>query len=180
MIRLCLKVRVNLGSKFKAQTLHFIVNPTHFATYYLPTTHSSCFSLPSLTTSFSLHLFKQWYVYTSIICIYLDFAGSETVAREDIMEAMERAKFGISDKQLRSSKISKELSKLFPWMPSLMGKSERRQDDLQGPLGYQSLSSWICLLNLVIFFLNNLFISLLPFTRCSRIVSVEKGKYNSW
>ncbi|KAH1192894.1 putative inactive ATP-dependent zinc metalloprotease FTSHI 3, chloroplastic [Glycine soja] len=67
--------------------------------------------------------------------------GSETVAREDIMEAMERAKFGISDKQLRSSKISKELSKLFPWMPSLMGKSERRQDDLQGPLGYQSLSS---------------------------------------
>lgn len=78
---------------------------------------------------------------TSKSCIYLDFAGSETVAREDIMEAMERAKFGISDKQLRSSKISKELSKLFPWMPSLMGKSERRQDDLQGPLGYQSLSS---------------------------------------
>ncbi|KAK7381159.1 hypothetical protein VNO78_33685 [Psophocarpus tetragonolobus] len=67
--------------------------------------------------------------------------GSETVAREDIMEAIERAKFGINDKQLRSSKISKELSKLFPWMPSLMGKSERRQDDLQGPLGYQSLSS---------------------------------------
>ncbi|KAL2586039.1 hypothetical protein AAZV13_13G029500 [Glycine max] len=67
--------------------------------------------------------------------------GSETVAREDIMEAIERAKFGINDEQLRSSKISKELSKLFPWMPSLMGKSERRQDDQQGPLGYQSLSS---------------------------------------
>lgn len=72
--------------------------------------------------------------------IYLDFAGSETVAREDIMEAIERAKFGINDKQLRSSKIRKELTKLFPWMPSLMGKNERRQDDLQGPLGYQSLS----------------------------------------
>ncbi|XP_027357915.1 probable inactive ATP-dependent zinc metalloprotease FTSHI 3, chloroplastic isoform X2 [Abrus precatorius] len=67
--------------------------------------------------------------------------GSETVAREDIMEAIERAKFGINDKQLRSSKISKELSKLFPWMPSLMGRSDRRQDDMQGPLGYQSLSS---------------------------------------
>lgn len=67
--------------------------------------------------------------------------GSETVAREDIMEAIERAKFGINDKQLRSSKISKELSKLFPWMPSLMGRSDRRQDDQQGPLGYQSLSS---------------------------------------
>ncbi|CAI8584337.1 unnamed protein product [Vicia faba] len=67
--------------------------------------------------------------------------GSETVAREDIMEAIERAKFGINDKQLRSSKISKELSKLFPWMPSLMGRSDRKQDDIQGPLGYQSLSS---------------------------------------
>ncbi|CAJ1947270.1 unnamed protein product [Sphenostylis stenocarpa] len=66
--------------------------------------------------------------------------GSESVAREDIMEAIERAKFGINDKELRSSKISKELTKLFPWMPSLMGKNERRQDDLQGPLGYQSLS----------------------------------------
>ncbi|KAK7266681.1 hypothetical protein RIF29_19331 [Crotalaria pallida] len=67
--------------------------------------------------------------------------GSETVAREDIMEAIERAKFGINDKQLRSSKISKELGKLFPWMPSLMGRSDRRQDDPQRPLGYQSLSS---------------------------------------
>lgn len=67
--------------------------------------------------------------------------GSETVAREDIMEAIERAKFGINDKQLRSGKISKELSKLFPWMPSLMGRSDRKQDDIQGPLGYQSLNS---------------------------------------
>ncbi|CAK8533312.1 unnamed protein product [Lathyrus sativus] len=67
--------------------------------------------------------------------------GSETVAREDIMEAIERAKFGINDKQLRASKISKELGKLFPWMPSLMGRSDRKQDDIQGPLGYQSLSS---------------------------------------
>lgn len=62
--------------------------------------------------------------------------GSETVAREDIMEAIERAKFGINDKQLRSSKISKELGKLFPWMPSLMGRSDK-QDGIQGPLGYQ-------------------------------------------
>lgn len=72
---------------------------------------------------------------------YLHSAGSETVAREDIMEAIERAKFGINDKQLRSSKISKELGKLFPWMPSLMGRSDRKQDDIQGPLGYQSLNS---------------------------------------
>ncbi|GAU36098.1 hypothetical protein TSUD_277080 [Trifolium subterraneum] len=66
--------------------------------------------------------------------------GSETVAREDIMEAIERAKFGINYKQQRSSKISKELGKLFPWMPSLMRKSDMREDDIQGPLGYQSLN----------------------------------------
>ncbi|XWS30657.1 hypothetical protein CRYUN_Cryun23aG0004700 [Craigia yunnanensis] len=64
--------------------------------------------------------------------------GSETVTREDIMEAVERAKFGINDRQ--PSTIGKELGKLFPWMPSLMGSSDTRQDGLQGPLGYQTLS----------------------------------------
>ena len=66
-------------------------------------------------------------------------AGGETVAREDVMEAIERAKFGINGKQLRPSTISKELGKMFPWMPSLMGKNTR-QDGVQGPLGYQTLS----------------------------------------
>jgi hypothetical protein len=28
-------------------------------------------------------------------------------------------------------------------MPSLMGRSDKRQDDIQGPLGYQSLNPWI-------------------------------------
>ncbi|XP_068335673.1 probable inactive ATP-dependent zinc metalloprotease FTSHI 3, chloroplastic [Pyrus communis] len=65
--------------------------------------------------------------------------GGETVAREDVMEAIERAKFGINDKQLRPSTLSKELGKMFPWMPSLMGKNTR-QDGVQGPLGYQTLS----------------------------------------
>lgn len=66
--------------------------------------------------------------------------GSETVTRENIMEAIERAKFGINDRQLRPSTISKELGKLFPWMPSLMGKNDTKQDGLQGPIGYQTLS----------------------------------------
>ncbi|XVF20522.1 hypothetical protein REPUB_Repub12eG0007800 [Reevesia pubescens] len=64
--------------------------------------------------------------------------GGETVTREDIMEAVERAKFGINDRQPRT--IGKELGKLFPWMPSLIGRSDTRQDGLQGPLGYQTLS----------------------------------------
>ncbi|CAI0451240.1 unnamed protein product [Linum tenue] len=63
--------------------------------------------------------------------------GGETVAREDVMEAIERAKFGINDKKLRPSSISKEIGKLFPWVPTLVGK---KLDDLQGPLGYQTLS----------------------------------------
>ncbi|XP_074287335.1 putative inactive ATP-dependent zinc metalloprotease FTSHI 3, chloroplastic [Silene latifolia] len=67
--------------------------------------------------------------------------GGEAVSREDIMEAIERAKYGINNKPTNSSVISKELVKLFPWMPSLMGKSDSRTDGLQGPLGYQSLSS---------------------------------------
>ncbi|OWM64460.1 hypothetical protein CDL15_Pgr020427 [Punica granatum] len=66
--------------------------------------------------------------------------GGETVTREDIMEAVERAKFGINDKQLRPSTISRELGKLFPWVPSLMGRSDTKQDGLEGPMGYQTLS----------------------------------------
>ncbi|KAJ4825147.1 putative inactive ATP-dependent zinc metalloprotease FTSHI 3, chloroplastic [Turnera subulata] len=66
--------------------------------------------------------------------------GGENVTREDVMDAIERAKFGINDRQLRPGSISKELGKLFPWMPSLMGRNDTRQDGSQGPLGYQTLS----------------------------------------
>ncbi|WKA03896.1 hypothetical protein VitviT2T_021975 [Vitis vinifera] len=66
--------------------------------------------------------------------------GGESVTREDIMEAIERARFGINDKQSNPSTISRELRKLFPWMPSLMGSQDSRQYALQGPLGYQTLS----------------------------------------
>ncbi|KAB1211084.1 ATP-dependent zinc metalloprotease FtsH [Morella rubra] len=66
--------------------------------------------------------------------------GNEKVSMEDIMEAIERAKFGINDKQLRPSTLGKELEKLFPWIPSLVGRNDTRQNGLQGPLGYQTLS----------------------------------------
>lgn len=75
-----------------------------------------------------------------IICESIAPAGGESVTREDIMEAIERAKFGINDKRFRRSTISNELGKLFPWMPSLTGKNNTRQDGQQGPLGYQTLS----------------------------------------
>lgn len=70
----------------------------------------------------------------------MNVAGSETVTRENIMEAIERAKFGINDRQQRPNTISKELGKLFPWMPSLVGRNDTKQDGLQGPMGYQTLS----------------------------------------
>ncbi|XP_041004244.1 probable inactive ATP-dependent zinc metalloprotease FTSHI 3, chloroplastic [Juglans microcarpa x Juglans regia] len=66
--------------------------------------------------------------------------GGENISMADIMEAIERAKFGINDKQLRPSTLSKELGKLFPWIPSLVGRNGTGQDGLQGPLGYQTLS----------------------------------------
>lgn len=59
------------------------------------------------------------------------------------MEAIERAKFGINNKQIlaTSSMIGKELGKLFPWIPSIIGKTETRTDGFQEPMGYQTLSS---------------------------------------
>nr|QKY65070.1 chloroplast putative inactive ATP-dependent zinc metalloprotease FTSHI3 [Passiflora biflora] len=66
--------------------------------------------------------------------------GGVNVSREDVMEAVERAKFGINYPQLRPSTLGKELGKLFPWMPTLMGRNETSQDSSQGPLGYQTLS----------------------------------------
>ncbi|XP_010904614.1 probable inactive ATP-dependent zinc metalloprotease FTSHI 3, chloroplastic [Elaeis guineensis] len=66
--------------------------------------------------------------------------GGETVTREDIMEAIERAKYGINDKRLTPSALSKGLGKLFPWMPSLVGRNGTGDDGLQGVMGYQALS----------------------------------------
>ncbi|CAL5372400.1 unnamed protein product [Camellia sinensis] len=68
--------------------------------------------------------------------------GGECVSREDIMEAIERAKFGINDWEPRPAAIlSKKLGKLFPWMPSLTSWNDTRQDGgIQSPLGYQTLS----------------------------------------
>ncbi|WOL12119.1 putative inactive ATP-dependent zinc metalloprotease FTSHI 3, chloroplastic [Canna indica] len=61
--------------------------------------------------------------------------GAETVTREDMMEAIERAKFGINERRRNPSTISQSLGKLFPWMPTSIGK-----DGFQGLVGYQTLS----------------------------------------
>lgn len=56
------------------------------------------------------------------------------------MEAIERSKFGINNKKLRSNTINTELERLFPWMTALMGRNDTKMDGSQGPLGYQTLS----------------------------------------
>ncbi|KAK4834440.1 hypothetical protein QYF36_022730 [Acer negundo] len=66
--------------------------------------------------------------------------GGGSVTREDIMEAIERAKFGINEGQLKPSTISKELVKLFPWMPSLMGRNDMKQDEILEGVGETSLT----------------------------------------
>ncbi|KAK1292294.1 hypothetical protein QJS10_CPB17g00483 [Acorus calamus] len=63
--------------------------------------------------------------------------GGEMVTREDIMDAIGRAKFGINDTQPTQNNLTKELVKLFPWMPSLSRRNDMRDDGL---MGYQTLS----------------------------------------
>ncbi|KAH7688755.1 P-loop containing nucleoside triphosphate hydrolase protein [Dioscorea alata] len=65
--------------------------------------------------------------------------GGETVIREDVMEAIERAKFGINDRQFTRNVVRKGLDKLFPWIPSLIKRDGTTEDGL-GFLGYQTLS----------------------------------------
>lgn len=61
------------------------------------------------------------------------WAGGEVVTRDDIMAAIERAKFGINERRLTPETIGKGLEKLFPWIPSLVKKENEF-------LGYQTLS----------------------------------------
>ncbi|XP_031480543.1 probable inactive ATP-dependent zinc metalloprotease FTSHI 3, chloroplastic isoform X2 [Nymphaea colorata] len=66
--------------------------------------------------------------------------GGDLVTREDIMEAIERARFGINVRPSTTNAISKELGRLFPWMPSLVRRNVARDDGSQQPLGYQTLT----------------------------------------
>nr|XP_043608277.1 probable inactive ATP-dependent zinc metalloprotease FTSHI 3, chloroplastic [Erigeron canadensis] len=66
--------------------------------------------------------------------------GGECVAREDIMEAIERAKFGINDRQMSPSNLTKEIGKMFPWMPTFKSRYDSRNDGSPSLGGYQTLS----------------------------------------
>lgn len=51
------------------------------------------------------------------------FLGGEVVAREDIMEVIERVKYGINDKEVKMRMLGNEFSKLFLWMFFLVGRN---------------------------------------------------------
>uniref|UniRef100_A0ACD5UCF8 Uncharacterized protein n=2 Tax=Avena sativa TaxID=4498 RepID=A0ACD5UCF8_AVESA len=65
--------------------------------------------------------------------------GGDTVAREDIMDAIEREKYGVNGRQKSPDAERQGLTKLFPWLPK-PGNKPPNPDDFQGLMGYHTLS----------------------------------------
>uniref|UniRef100_A0A0D9W5Z2 AAA+ ATPase domain-containing protein n=1 Tax=Leersia perrieri TaxID=77586 RepID=A0A0D9W5Z2_9ORYZ len=65
--------------------------------------------------------------------------GGNTVAREDIMDAIEREKYGVNGRQENIDSGRQGLTKLFPWLPK-PGNKPTNPDDIGGLMGYQTLS----------------------------------------
>lgn len=65
--------------------------------------------------------------------------GGNTVAREDIMDAIEREKYGVNGRQKSPDSERQGLTKLFPWLPK-PGNRPPNPDDFQGLMGYHTLS----------------------------------------
>lgn len=64
--------------------------------------------------------------------------GRNTVSREDIMDAIEREKYGVTGRQ-ESDSERQGLTKLFPWL-SKPGNKPSSPDDFRGLMGYHTLS----------------------------------------
>ncbi|KAK3144530.1 hypothetical protein QOZ80_4AG0314300 [Eleusine coracana subsp. coracana] len=65
--------------------------------------------------------------------------GANTVAREDIMDAIEREKYGVNGRQQNDDSERQGLTKLFPWLPK-PGSKQSGPDDFGGLMGYHTLS----------------------------------------
>lgn len=65
--------------------------------------------------------------------------GGDIVAREDIMDAIEREKYGVNGRQKGPDSARESLTKLFPWLPK-PGNKPSNPDDFQGLMGYHTLS----------------------------------------
>lgn len=71
--------------------------------------------------------------------IGVDLPGRNTVSREDIMDAIEREKYGVNVRQETDDSERHGLTKLFPWLPK-PGNKPSSPDDFQGLMGYHTLS----------------------------------------
>ncbi|KAF3338271.1 ATP-dependent zinc metalloprotease FTSH 7 [Carex littledalei] len=67
--------------------------------------------------------------------------GGRIVTREDIMEAIEREKFGINDNKANAISGSKALGKLFPWLPSLAQGSVKYKNRDRNAIGSRRVLS---------------------------------------
>ncbi|KAM0913501.1 hypothetical protein ACQ4PT_012106 [Festuca glaucescens] len=65
--------------------------------------------------------------------------GGNTVAREDVMDAIEREKYGVNGRQKSPDSERQGLTKLFPWLPK-PGNKPPNPNDFQGLMGYHTLS----------------------------------------
>ncbi|KAL5214125.1 hypothetical protein ABZP36_003277 [Zizania latifolia] len=65
--------------------------------------------------------------------------GGNNVAREDIMDAIEREKYGVTGRQENVDSERQGLTKLFPWLPK-PGNKPSNPDDIGGLMGYHTLS----------------------------------------
>ncbi|XP_062184842.1 probable inactive ATP-dependent zinc metalloprotease FTSHI 3, chloroplastic [Phragmites australis] len=65
--------------------------------------------------------------------------GGNTVAREDIMDAIEREKYGVNGRQENDDSERQGLTRLFPWLPK-PGNKPSSPDDFRGLMGYHTLS----------------------------------------
>ncbi|CAL5068328.1 unnamed protein product [Urochloa decumbens] len=65
--------------------------------------------------------------------------GGNTVSREDIMDAIEREKYGVTGRQETNDSERQGLTKLFPWLPK-PGNKPSNPDDFRGLMGYHTLS----------------------------------------
>ncbi|XP_040379071.1 probable inactive ATP-dependent zinc metalloprotease FTSHI 3, chloroplastic [Oryza brachyantha] len=65
--------------------------------------------------------------------------GGNSVAREDIMDAIERERYGVNGRQENADSEKQGLTKLFPWLPK-PGNKPMNPDDIGGVMGYHTLS----------------------------------------
>ena len=77
--------------------------------------------------------------YCKILRMIVFCQGGDIVAREDIMDAIEREKYGVNGRQKGPDSAREGLTKLFPWLPK-PGNKPSNPDDFQGLMGYHTLS----------------------------------------